>query len=760
MRTDLLHLSKAIISSTPLFDQNWYLRQYPDVADNGIDPIEHYLLHGAEEFRDPSQQFHTEFYLEKYPDVQAAGMNPLLHYILHGRAEGRATSRFATTRVAPAPVSKTKILKGAVERCIFVSGEALDRPGFVYRIERYAHAIKILGGKPLVIHFKDLNTHIDAITNARFLYIWRAAFDHNIQNAIMAARESGTPVIFDLDDLMIRSDIVDETYIDAIRFNNHDPARVVKHYGDIHRTMMTADCCTASTHELAWQMRRDRPHKQTFVLPNGFSEDTYRKSRLHYRRKQNDGLIRIGYASGSRTHQADFRICSNAIARVLRERPECRLVLFERNGLVTLDATEFPEFDDLEDQIEWRSYVRHSDLPAEIARFDVNLVPLEVGNPFVEAKSELKFFEAAICDVPTVASPTGPFKRAMEHGRTGFLATTETEWYDAVKRLVDSPKERSTIAAEAHRSVLWAYGPARRVDLMATMLDIVKRDRSSARAFQRIAGQDSEEQQSIPLADRTISFAYQSHLTARVSIIVPLYNYERFVLEALSSAAAQTLAALELIVVDDHSTDQSHDVTLRWMEANKERFTRCILVKHVTNQGLGASRNTAFDLADALHVMALDADNILYPTCTVKCLEAIDRTGASFVYPTLRRIGDESGAIGNRPYDPGSLVPGNYIDAMAMISKEAWAYVGGYTTHRMGWQDYDLWCRFIEKGLMGYHVDETLADYRVHGTSMLRSSTEKTANKQKLNEWMETQHPWLSLTLNRDGHRVLSNDNY
>ena len=71
-----------------------------------------------------------------------------------------------------------------------------------------------------------------------------------------------------------------------------------------------------------------------------------------------------------------------------------------------------------------------------IARFDINLAPLEVGNIFCESKSELKFYEAALVDRPTVASPTEPYRNAIVHGQTGFLATTEDEWYEAVTALV------------------------------------------------------------------------------------------------------------------------------------------------------------------------------------------------------------------------------------------------------------------------------------------------------------------------------------
>ncbi|PZP55334.1 MAG: hypothetical protein DI596_11610 [Azospira oryzae] len=71
------------------FDASWYRQQYPDVANSGFDPVEHYVRFGVKEGRNPSPYFDTRWYLQQYPDVAKKGMNPLLHYIRHGRKEGR-----------------------------------------------------------------------------------------------------------------------------------------------------------------------------------------------------------------------------------------------------------------------------------------------------------------------------------------------------------------------------------------------------------------------------------------------------------------------------------------------------------------------------------------------------------------------------------------------------------------------------------------------------------------------------------------------
>jgi hypothetical protein len=81
----------SIIEQSGLFDVAWYKDTYPDVAQAGLNPIEHYLRHGAREGRNPSPRFHTQNYLRRYPDVAKENppINPLLHYVLHGKKEGR-----------------------------------------------------------------------------------------------------------------------------------------------------------------------------------------------------------------------------------------------------------------------------------------------------------------------------------------------------------------------------------------------------------------------------------------------------------------------------------------------------------------------------------------------------------------------------------------------------------------------------------------------------------------------------------------------
>ncbi|MGC2108020.1 MAG: glycosyltransferase [Candidatus Korobacteraceae bacterium] len=75
-----------------LFDAEFYLSQYPDVADSRTNPVVHYLLNGTQEGRKPNAYFDTVFYLRNNPDVAASGINPLMHYLVDGFKEGREPS--------------------------------------------------------------------------------------------------------------------------------------------------------------------------------------------------------------------------------------------------------------------------------------------------------------------------------------------------------------------------------------------------------------------------------------------------------------------------------------------------------------------------------------------------------------------------------------------------------------------------------------------------------------------------------------------
>jgi glycosyltransferase involved in cell wall biosynthesis/SAM-dependent methyltransferase len=636
-------------------------------------------------------------------------------------------------------------------RVVFISGEP-ETPGHIYRVERYAAAALAAGAQASWMRLDEIPGRVSEIGGASLLVIWRAAWDDNVAHAVAAARAAGARVVFDVDDLMIEPTLARVEVIDGIRSQNLTEEQVRGHYERCNRTMEAADYCTAPTEELAARMRRWG--KPALVLPNGFDEAAWRASRQAVRRRAgapDDGFVRIGYAGGSRTHQRDFALVAAALGRVLRARPQVRLVLFRagEEGPKLLDLAEFPALAGLDEQVEWRNLVKLPDLPAELARLDVNLAPLEVGNVFCEAKSELKFFEAALVDVPTIASPTGPFSRALRDGETGFLAETPSAWHDAILALVDDPALRRRIGRAAQHAALAAFGPLRRCDQMAGALPLLLGEpRAAARAFElQLRRGPTPSADAIAVPESEVVFAHDRGGSADVAVVVPLYNYAGFIADALNSVAAQTLTELDLVVVDDCSTDDSLSVAVRWAEQHTARFNRILVLRNRANSGLGPTRNTGIDAADTPFVLPLDADNRLLPTCCAACLQAIRSSNAAFSFPLIRQFGEGREVIGNYPFEPGRFISGNYIDAMALVSRQAWAAVGGYGDFRLGWEDFDFWCRMVERGLWGLPVaGAPLAEYRVHGSSMLRTTTNAGANLGRLIDSIEERHPWLCIS--------------
>jgi glycosyltransferase involved in cell wall biosynthesis len=204
-----------------------------------------------------------------------------------------------------------------------------------------------------------------------------------------------------------------------------------------------------------------------------------------------------------------------------------------------------------------------------------------------------------------------------------------------------------------------------------------------------------------------------------------LFNYAHHVGSCLDSVLAQTLAPLDLVVVDDRSTDSSAAVVGQWFRQHADRFAYCELVRHRTNRGLARTRNTAFGRTKSPYVFVLDADNLLYPRCLDRLKSALDHCRATFAYCYAERFGDVSGLLNVHPWNPAHFQINNTIDAMALLRRSAWEAAGGYSTDMpvMGWEDFDLWFKMARQKGWGILVPEILARYRVHGTSMLRAVT-------------------------------------
>ncbi len=273
--------------------------------------------------------------------------------------------------------------------------------------------------------------------------LFRLAWSARVAALVDAARRQGATLVFDIDDLIFEAGA--ERLLPF--FDDLPSTRQLEYLASIPRLRRTFDACDhflGTTPVLV--AHAERLGKPAFVHPNLVSDGYVRAGRVLGRLGRRLGRApTIAYVSGSSTHDRDFRVVSEPLARILADDPSVRLLLC---GFVTLPWS-LRRFRDRITRLpyqDWRAY------PFALATCRVALAPLATINDFTEGKSALKYLEAAAVGVPTVASPSAPFREAIRDGDTGFLAASEAEWLEAIRSALDGARSRS-LGERAQREV-------------------------------------------------------------------------------------------------------------------------------------------------------------------------------------------------------------------------------------------------------------------------------------------------------------------
>lgn len=198
-----------------------------------------------------------------------------------------------------------------------------------------------------------------------------------------------------------------------------------------------------------------------------------------------------------------------------------------------------------------------------------------------------------------------------------------------------------------------------------------------------------------------------------VTVIIPCFNHGRFVRQAVDSALIQRGAAVRVIIVDDGSSDGQ---TPAACDACAGEAVRII---HQENRGLPAARNRGAREADTEFVAFLDADDWLEPEFACKLAAAIrndpDNAGISHAYCQERLVERGTGIWKVPAWDPILMMITNLHPVTALVRLERFRAVGGFDeSMRSGYEDWELWLRFIERGWRGVRVREPLFVWRRH----------------------------------------------
>lgn len=345
------------------------------------------------------------------------------------------------------PSSRAAAPARRIRRVVFVCG--IEGAPLRYRARLPAEALGLAGVSTDVLHYRDPTWEQRAL-EADAVVVYRVPATRQVLDAIRNVRARGVPMVFDVDDLIFDPDVAAE--IPALSILPEPEAELWMQGVRRYRTTMEAcDAFVGSTAALC------RHATQVTGLPserfaNGVGVLLGRMSDAATLRPRAPGPLRLGYFSGTDTHDHDWRSVETAVLDAVGGHRDAQLWL---GGHVP----HSPALDALGSRVRRLPMVPWTELPGLLRDLDVNLAPLELGSRFNEAKSAIKWLEAALVATPTIASPTEPFRDAIEPAASGVLATTPEEWHTAIATLLTDEVERRRLGARARREALLRWSP-------------------------------------------------------------------------------------------------------------------------------------------------------------------------------------------------------------------------------------------------------------------------------------------------------------
>ena|ERR1035437_175280 len=227
-----------------------------------------------------------------------------------------------------------------------------------------------------------------------------------------------------------------------------------------------------------------------------------------------------------------------------------------------------------------------------------------------------------------------------------------------------------------------------------------------------------------------------------VSIIVITYNSSKFVIETLESAKEQTYQNIELIICDDNSSDNTVDICTRWVDENKQRFVRAILITSESNTGIPANLNRGLSIAEGLWIKSIAGDDLLDENCLTELISYADTSSeeVQILSSAIVMFSGNSSKTGEVKKNPFSqyftsdstakdqyekLLRTNIVfAATVMIKRDLLLAVDGYDERFKLLEDWPLWVKITYAGYKIYYLDKPLVYYRLQENNLSMSTNQ------------------------------------
>lgn len=334
------------------------------------------------------------------------------------------------------PVKQKKVL--------FLAEE--DTYAVRYRVEHFREQLAVAGYASECVKLdKDTQVEIQGFCSVVLYRLKNTEFTEKLTGQ---ARKLQIPVYYDIDDLVFDYDKI--SYLEFLKGREYRDFRALTE--QVHRCMELCDGFLTSTETLAEEIRSEFPEKTVTVRRNVCSMEMQILSIDAWEDRTEAGeIVRIGYFSGSHTHDRDFSVVEDLLVEIMQKYPQVHLVM---GGV--FDTVRFDSF---QERITKLPFMDWQKLPDAIANIDINLMPLE-DTRFHACKSENKWMEAALVHVPSIISANEELCRVIRDGENGFLCADEAQWRESLTRLIEDRQLRREMGEAAHRTVIEHYTTA------------------------------------------------------------------------------------------------------------------------------------------------------------------------------------------------------------------------------------------------------------------------------------------------------------
>lgn len=366
---------------------------------------------------------------------------------------------------------RLRILAGGRTRVAYFY-ERADNSTFRYRIYNMAQVINSTCPDISAAYFflDDLHCLEEIADLADMLVFCRTRYDNRINHLVTAFRQRRKRVVFDIDDCVFDVNYA-HLIVSTLDADPTDPEiwqYWFSYIGRLGATLKLCDAAIATNTNLAKKIA-NFANIPVAVVPNFINLEQLELSDQIYEAKKSgtlpwDGLIHLGYFSGSPSHNKDFALVAPSLESLLEEMPQLGVVVV---GFIEAGA----KLQRFGHRVQYFPFQDFINLQRLVGSVEFNLMPLQY-NEFTNCKSELKYFESAVVGTVSIASPTYTYAMAICHGETGYLAQAH-QWEHMIKQAVNRFDHYDQMAANCREDARAKYAWFNQKDCILAALGLV-----------------------------------------------------------------------------------------------------------------------------------------------------------------------------------------------------------------------------------------------------------------------------------------------